>query len=247
MTTMKVLIVDDEQPARDRLRSLIEELPEYSVCAEAANGAEALHEADRSHPDIVLMDVRMPGMDGIEAARHLAGLEAPPAVIFTTAFEEHALEAFRAHAAGYLVKPIRQQHLVDALAAARTPTRAQLAALGTEVEEEQARSHICARFRGNLELIPVEDIIYFQADQKYVTVRHTGGEVIIEEPLKSLEDEFGERFLRVHRNALVQRRYAGGMEKTAEGRFMIAMKGIDDRLEISRRHVAEVRRFLKHR
>ncbi|HDP88866.1 MAG TPA: response regulator transcription factor [Thioalkalivibrio sp.] len=244
---MKVLIVDDEKPARDRLRSLIDELPDFGVCAEAANGTEALREADHAHPDIVLMDVRMPGMDGIEAARHLAGLEAPPAVIFTTAFEEHALEAFRAHAAGYLVKPIRKQHLLDALAAARTPTRAQLAALGEEVEEDQARTHICARFRGNLELIPVDNIIYFLADQKYVTVRHTDGEVIIEEPLKSLEEEFGERFLRVHRNALVQRRFAGGMEKSPEGRFMIAMKGIDDRLEISRRHVAEVRRFLKSR
>ena len=244
---MKVLIVDDEKLARDRLHSLIEELDEYTVAAEAGNGADALKEADRVAPDIVLMDVRMPGMDGIEAARHLASLDAPPAVIFTTAFEEHALEAFKAHASGYLVKPIRKQHLIDALAAARTPTRAQLAALSDEAEEEQARTHICARFRGNLELIPVEDIIYFQADQKYVTVRHTGGEVIIEEPLKALEEEFGERFLRVHRNALVQRHFAGGMEKTPEGRFLIAMKGIDDRLEISRRHVAEVRRFLKAR
>ena len=242
---MKVLIVDDEKLARDRLRSLIDELDGYTVCAEAANGAEALKAADSHNPDIVLMDVRMPGMDGIEAARHLAGLESPPAVIFTTAFEEHALDAFKAHASGYLVKPIRKQHLVDALAAARTPTRAQLAALGDEAEEDPARTHICARFRGNLELIPIEEIIFFQADQKYVTVRHTRGEVIIEEPLKALEEEFGERFLRVHRNALVQRDFAGGMEKTPEGHFLISMKGIDDRLEISRRHVAEVRRFLK--
>lgn len=244
---MKVLIVDDEKLARDRLHSLIEELHGYTVCGEAANGTDALKQADHHAPDIVLMDVRMPGMDGIEAARHLAALDQPPAVIFTTAFEEHALDAFKAHAAGYLVKPIRKQHLAEALEAARVPTRAQLAALGKEAEEEQARTHICARFRGNLELIPIENIIFFQADQKYVTVRHTGGEVIIEEPLKALEEEFGDRFLRVHRNALVQRQYAGGMEKTTEGRFLIAMKGIDDRLEISRRHVAEVRRFLKSR
>ena len=244
---MKVLIVDDEKLARDRLSSLIDELGGYRCVAEAGTGADALKEAERTHPDVVLMDVRMPGMDGIEAARHLASLAAPPAVIFTTAFEEHALDAFKAHAAGYLVKPIRKQHLVEALAAARTPTRAQLAALSAEAEEEPARTHICARFRGNLELIPIENVIYFQADQKYVTVRHTEGEVIIEEPLKSLEEEFGDRFLRVHRNALVQRDFAAGMEKTGDGHFLVALKGIADRLEISRRHVAEVRRFLKHR
>lgn len=242
---MKVLIVDDEKLARDRLRSLVEEIDGYTVCAEAGNGKEALTEAEQTHPDIVLMDVRMPGMDGIEAARHLGALDQPPAIIFTTAYEEHALEAFKAHAAGYLVKPIRKQHLDEALHAARTPTRAQLAALAQE--EKEARTHICVRFRGNLELIPIEHILYFQADQKYVTVRHTKGEVIIEEPLKALEDEFGERFVRIHRNALVSVRHVGGMEKTPEGRFLMLLKGIDDRLEISRRHVAEVRRFLKSR
>ena len=243
---MKVLVVDDEKPARDRLHSLLDEIPEYEVCGEASNGVEALRAAEAEHPDIVLLDIRMPGMDGLEAARHLAGAEHPPAVIFTTAYDEHALEAFQTQATGYLLKPIRKEHLVEALANARTPNRAQLAGL-VESDASAARTHICARLRGNLELIPIDDVLYFQADQKYVTVRHRKGEVIIEEPLKALEGEFEALFLRIHRNALVAKSFIGGMEKTPEGRCQVVFKGADDKLEVSRRHVAEVRRFFKSR
>ena len=241
---MKVLIVDDEAPARQRLSAMLAEMPDYTVCGEAANGVEALRLTEDTAPDIVLLDVRMPGMDGIEAARHLASSEAPPAVIFTTAYGEHALEAFETQAAGYLLKPIRREQLEAALKGARSLNRAQLAGLSQE-REQPARTHICARLRGRLELIPIEDVLYFQADQKYVTVRHRHGEVLIEDSLKSLEEEFEPRFLRVHRNALVATEAVAGMEKTADGRLQLLFREVDARLEVSRRHVAVVRRFLK--
>lgn len=240
---MRVMIVDDEQPALDRLSSMLEKSGEHHVCAQARNGVEAIRYAEEYKPDIALMDIRMPGMDGLEAARHLSEMEHPPAVIFTTAFGEHALEAFDVLAVAYLLKPIRQEKLVNAIEKATRLTAAQVSEISTE--EPKSRTHICARVRGNLELIPVSDIYYFQADQKYVTVRHTQGEVLIEEPLKALEEEFGGNFMRIHRNALVSKQYMVGMNKTPEGRFHLVLRDIDDTLEISRRHVAEVRRYLK--
>lgn len=240
---MKVMIVDDERPALDRLSSMLGDDRSFEVCAEAINGMEAIKMAETFKPDIALMDIRMPGMDGLEAARHLSEMEEPPAVIFTTAYGEHALEAFDTQAVAYLLKPIRQEKLQEALDKATKLNKAQLNQLAEG--ERTKRTHICARVRGNLELIPVSDIYYFQADQKYVTVRHVYGEVLIEEPLKSLEDEFGEEFMRIHRNALVSHSRMAGMNKTPEGRFQLVMKDIDDSLEISRRHVAAVRKTLK--
>ena len=241
---MKVMIVDDERPALSRLAGMIEDHPDYEVCCEATNGLEAVKMAEEKKPDVVLLDIRMPGMDGLEAARHLAEMDEPPAVIFTTAYGEHALEAFETHAVAYLLKPIRREKLFEALAKAARPNKAQLSQIATETQKDK-RTHICARVRGNLELIPLIDIYYFFADQKYVTVRHKNGEVLIEEPLKSLEAEFGDEFLRVHRNALVAVNIINGMEKTPEGRFHVRLKGLDDTLEISRRHVPQVRSFLK--
>ena len=241
---MNLLIVDDEQPARERLRQLVDDIDGWSVAGEACNGREALVQASHLEPDVVLLDIRMNDIDGIEAARHLAELDNPPAVIFTTAFGEHALEAFEAHAVGYLLKPIRRQRLQDSLTHARQLTRAQLWALQSNPDTSTERRHICARVRDGLKLIPIEDVIYFQADQKYVTVRHTEGEVLIEESLKSLEEEFAQRFTRIHRNALVADAYIEGLEKTIEGHFCIRMRSCDERLNISRRHSAAVRKKL---
>lgn len=241
---MRVMIVDDERPALTRLAGMLEGNEEYQVCCEATNGLEAVRLAEEYKPDIVLLDIRMPGMDGLEAARHMAEMEQPPAVIFTTAYGEHALEAFETHAVAYLLKPIRKEKLLEALDVAAKPNKAQLSQIASETKKDK-RTHICARVRGNLELIPLIDIFYFYADQKYVTVRHKNGEVLIEEPLKNLEAEFSEEFLRVHRNALVAINIVNGMEKTPEGRFHVRLKGLDDTLEISRRHVPQVRSFLK--
>ncbi|MCG5499739.1 LytR/AlgR family response regulator transcription factor [Ectothiorhodospira lacustris] len=243
---MKIMIVDDELPARERLSSLLEGMDEYQVVAAASNGVQAVRLAQELEPDIILMDIRMPGMDGLEAARHISGMDTPPAVIFVTAFEEHAFEAFEAHAEGYLLKPVRRERLQEALEQAGRPNRAQLGTLHEpDTQAGNARSHICARVRGNLELIPVDSVHYFQADQKYVTVRHDSGEVLIEEPLKALEEEFAGSFLRIHRNALVSKARFCGMEKNSQGGFEVVLKGSRERLEVSRRHVAEVRRFLK--
>lgn len=243
---MRVLVVDDERPARERLIHMLSSMQGMEPVGEASNGMEAVQLVQSVRPDVVLMDIRMPGMDGLEASRHLAEMEEPPAIIFTTAYSEHALEAFDSHAVGYLVKPIRQERLQQSLGKSQKLTQAQLRKLSRE-SHNTGRSHICARVRGNLELIPVDQIVYFQADQKYITVRHTKGEVLIEDALKNLEIEFKEKLIRIHRNALVNTPYVSGMEKSRDGRFLVNFRSIDDKLEISRRHVAEVRKFLKSR
>lgn len=246
--SIKILVVDDEEFARERIKGLIERCADYAVCAEAENGVEAIQKVERFQPDIVLMDISMPGMDGLESARHLAELNNPPAVIFTTAYGEYALEAFSTKATGYLMKPIRQEQLLQSLEQARSLNRVQrLEMLEQRDGQRSSRKHICARMRGNLELIPIEDVVYFQADQKYVTVRHNGGEVIIEESLKSLETDLADRFIRIHRNALVAKSRITGLTKSEIGRTQITLDKVQDQLEVSRRHLAEVRRFVRGR
>lgn len=241
---MKILIVDDEQLARDRLARMLNGLDDCEVVGQARNGAEALTASGELVPDLVLMDIRMPGMDGLEAARHLAALEAPPAVIFCTAYDEHALEAFDIQAVGYLLKPVRKEDVLAAIGKAQRVNRAQLAALTPA--ESQRRTHISARTRKGIELVPVDSVRYFQADQKYVTVRHGEGELIIDETLRDLEDEFAELFVRVHRNALAATRYIVGLDRAADGQYSIRLRDVDETLEISRRHVASVRRLVKN-
>ena len=242
---MKILIVDDEKPARDRLSRMISNLADHEVAGSAANGNEALAMASSSEVDIVLMDIRMPGMDGIQAARHLSELAQPPAIIFTTAYADHALEAFETHAVDYLLKPVREERLQKALDAATKPTRAQLAEKKEVLSDIEARQHICARVRGSLVLVPIGNIYFFQADQKYVTVRHDGGEVLIEDALKSLEKEFGDRFYRIHRNALINLSRVDGMHAENDG-HQVSFSGIDNKLEVSRRHLPGVRKIIKN-
>ncbi len=242
---MKILIVDDEKPARDRLARMVSEMQQHELIGQAVNGLEALGMTQAMEPDIVLLDIRMPGMDGIEAARHLAKLDQPPAVIFTTAFSDHALEAFETHAVDYLLKPVKQDRLKAAIDAATRPTRAQAAHSDETLSGLEPRQHICARVRGSLVLVPIEDIYYFHAEQKYVTVRHTEGEVLIEDALKNLEDEFGDRFYRIHRNALVGLSWIAGMQTNDDG-HRVTFRDIDDTLEISRRHLPGVRKIIKN-
>ncbi|MBL8252843.1 MAG: LytTR family DNA-binding domain-containing protein [Candidatus Competibacter sp.] len=241
---MNVLIVDDEPPARNRLRDLLGQLCDYHPCGEASNGAEALRLAESTLPDIVLLDIQMPGLDGLETARRLATLAQPPAIIFVTAYGEHALEAFDAHAIAYLLKPIRLERLERALANAGRLNRAQLTSL-TADPPEAGRTHIRVRLGQRLERIPLADVCYFQADQKYVTVRHCYGEALIEESLKTLEVELGTRVMRAHRNALAMAAHVAGLEKSADGGVYLIFDNIPDRLEVSRRHLPMVRQFLK--
>lgn len=242
---MKILIVDDEKPARDRLTRMVKSLSAHQIVGEAGDGNEALRKAESCQPDLVLMDIRMPRLDGIQAARHLSQLAQPPAVIFTTAFSDHALEAFETHAVDYLLKPVRKERLQAAIEASSKPTRAQSSKTDEVLSDLEVRQHICARMRGNLVLVPVEKIYYFLADQKYVTVRHSEGEVLIEDPLKNLEKEFADRFHRIHRNALVNLAKVGGMKSENDSNQVI-FKDIDNTLEVSRRHLPAVRKIIKN-
>jgi len=241
---MNVLIVDDEQLARQRLRKLLSTNSGYQIIGEAETGEDALRKTQSSHPDVVLMDIRMPGMDGIEAARYISRMDKPPAIIFTTAYSDHALNAFETHAIDYLLKPIKQSRLEAALDAAKRMNKAQLSQLH-EDETSGARQKICVKNRGSLELIPVEEIIYFKADQKYVTLRTAEQEYLIEESLKLLEEEFSQQFMRIHRNALVAQQMLHGLTKNDIGHACISFNDIDDLLEISRRHLPFIRKQLK--
>jgi two-component system response regulator AlgR len=238
---LRVLIVDDEAPARERLRSLLTEIGELDVAGEAAHGEQALQLAVDLSPDVVLLDVRMPGMDGIEAARQLNSLVEPPAVIFTTAYDEYALNAFDAQAVGYLLKPIRKEKLAAALAQAGRLTRAQLQRIAAAADAPPKRSHIAARHREGLRLIPIDEIQFFFAEQKYTTVRHLKGEDLIEDSLRSLEEEFGIALVRIHRNALVSVRFLEGIERNAQGHYFVKLRGCPAPLQVSRRMAGELR------
>jgi two-component system response regulator AlgR len=242
---LKILVVDDEALARQRMSALIEELGgDYQLVAEAANGVEALRLFSECGPDLVLMDIRMPGMDGLEAARHLAQGDEPPAVIFTTAYEEHALQAFDSAAIDYLLKPVRKERLLKALQRSQRLTRSQLVSVALK-EEEAPVLH--ASYRGGLKTLPMDQVIYLRADSKYVMARYEGGELLLEESLKGLQERYGEWLLRIHRNALVVRRHLVGLQKGTDGIPRVVMNGCDETLEVSRRHLPEVRRILRGR
>ena len=235
---MRALIVDDEAPARARLARMLAAIDGWEAVGEANDGVDALTAAATATPDVVLLDIRMPRMDGIETARHLAALDTPPAIIFTSAYDEYALAAFDAHAVAYLLKPVRAERLADALARACRPTRAQLGAL----REAAPRRHIAARVGERLELLPIDRVLAFVADSKYVSARHAGGELLLDETLKELEHEFADAFVRVHRNTLVAIDHVESFDGVS-----IAVRGLSAPVEVSRRHTADVRRRLRGR
>jgi two-component system, LytTR family, response regulator AlgR len=239
--SLRVLIVDDEPPARERLRSMVAEAGGFEVAGEAGNGVEALQMVDRLLPDILLLDVRMPGIDGLEVARQLATQPEPPAVIFTTAFDEYALQAFESEAIAYLLKPIRAEKLRAALAKAGRLTRPQLQQVASAAREPARRSHIGVRGRDGLKLIPVDEIFCFHADQKYTTVKHVKGEDLIEDSLKTLEEEFAQSFVRIHRNALVNTKYLERIARDASGQHFVHLRGFPDALEVSRRMAGDLK------
>ena len=246
---MKILIVDDEKPARDRLRQLVDDLGDHAVVGEAGNGAQALALTTELQPDVVLLDIRMPGMDGIETAHHLNALDEPPAVVFATAYDEYAIDAFDARAIGYVLKPVRRERLERALNHAERLTARTLNELSTESGLAGRRNHVCARVQGELRLIPLDDIRCFVADQKYVSVHHRGGRNLIDDSLKSLEEEFAADFVRIHRSALVKVNEIDRFEKQSDGKTRVLLRGDSqesaDTLIISRRHVADVKRRLR--
>ena len=241
---MRVVIADDEPLARERLRGLLADEPGVVVVAEAGDGHATLHACAEHHPDMVLLDISMPGIDGLETARHLAAFEPRPAVVFCTAFDAHALSAFDAQAIDYLVKPVRPERLSAALERVRTFAAGRMQ--HAEPEDGQKRTHLCARLRGSLRLIPVEDIRYLQAEEKYVVVHHARGEDLIEESLKSLELEFGDRFVRIHRNCLVASDEFAELRRAADGQVHAILRHDGAALEVSRRCLPALRERLKH-
>jgi two-component system, LytTR family, response regulator AlgR len=213
----RILIADDEAPARQRLRDLLDDCRDrfpLAIVDEAKNGREALEVINREKVDIVLLDIRMPEIDGMEAARHIARMPQPPAIIFTTAFDAYAIKAFEVNAIDYLLKPIRVERLLAALAKARAAAPVSREAL--DAASNQPRRHLSVHERGKIHLVPVADILYLRAELKYVTVRTVEREFLVEESLTRLEEEFGEAFVRVHRNCLVARTAVAGFERNAE-------------------------------
>jgi two-component system response regulator AlgR len=242
----RILIADDEAPARSRLRDLLDDCRAdfpLAIVDEARNGRETLDIVSREKVDIVLLDIRMPDMDGMEAARHLAGMEHPPAIIFTTAFDAYALKAFEVNAIDYLLKPIRGERLLAALRKARAavPSREAL-----DAAANQPRKHLSVHERGKIHLVALADVLYLRAELKYVTVRTVAREYLVEESLTRLEEEFGPAFVRVHRNCLVARAAIEGFERNAEeseSGWAVVVRGTGERLAVSRRQQHVVKDF----
>ena len=246
MSPMRVLIIDDEEPARSRLRELLEdcraELP-HSVAGEAANGVEALQMVTALGAQVVLVDIHMPEMSGIEFARHLQVLDSPPAVIFVTAHDQYAVEAFEVNALDYLTKPVRAARLLAALKKAANGARLKRGVLDSI--DPAPRRHFSVAERGRVTLVRVSDVIYLRAELKYVTLRTRDREHLVEESLTQIEQEFGGVFVRIHRNCLVARRWIRGFERGTETEgdegWAVTLEGLDERLPVSRRQWAQVK------
>lgn len=245
---MEILVVDDEPLARQRLARMIDKIAGCSCVAVAANADEAWAAVATHDPDLILLDIRMPGEDGLSFAARLVSLEEAPAVVFCTAFSEHAVQAFSTDAVGYLLKPVRLAQLEDVIAKAQRLNKVQRALLTTNDNDTGNRAppeQLTIRSRGGLKLVPLEAIRLFSADQKYVTVYHTEGEDLIDESLKELAQLFGDRLLRIHRNALVSLPHVEALERTPQGQFRIQLKNLAIKPLVSRRHAADVRRCLE--
>ena len=241
---MDVIVVDDEPLARDRLARMVNKMEDCQVVAQAENVEQALAAVAEFDPDVVLLDVRMPEEDGISAAKKITEMEDPPAVIFCTAYDEYALDAFSTAAVGYLLKPVKQEDLEEALLKTQKLNKMQLAALAEREAPSNQRKHISAKTRRGVELIPLDNVRFFIADHKYVTVYHTEGETLIDDTLKELESEFANLFVRIHRNALVSINAIEGMERNPQGQYRVRLKNIEEKPIVSRRHVSRLRELL---
>ncbi len=246
---LAVFVVDDEAPARNRLKELLNDcsaqLP-LEFVGEAANGREALDRLAAVHADVVLLDIRMPQMDGLELAQHLNKLDKPPVIVFTTAYNDYAIQAFEQRAIDYLLKPIRLGRLFEALSRARAAVPVK-----SEVLQEltpEPRRNLSIHERGKIHLIPVEQVLFLRAELKYITVRTAEREYLIEEPLSALEKEFAARMIRIHRNCLVAKSEIEGFEKVSdeeggESHWAVKLRGLDELLPISRRQQFIVKEF----
>lgn len=231
---LKVFIVDDEAPARARLRELLSdaeaELPNR-VLGEAGSGAEALAALQTMQADVVLLDIRMPGMDGIEVARRLSAMEVPPAVIFVTAYDAHAVTAFEVQARDYLLKPVRLERLLTAL---------------RKVAPGLERPHFMVTDRGRVIRVDLDEVLYLRAELKYVTLRTREREYVLDGTLVKFEENYPEQFVRLHRNCLVNRDFLVGFEQQREGEdshWVALIKDWPERLPVSRRQLHVIKAF----
>lgn len=244
---MDILICDDEPLAVERLSRLVTQLG-HQVVATAHHGKEALTLVQQYEPDVILLDIQMPEMDGLTCAQHLSQLNPMPAIVFCTAYDEHALTAIQAQAKGYLLKPIVKSELENTLNNLTKLTQAQMSNIEQKenMEEKHQRQQIAAKTYRGLELIPIENVYYFLADQKYVTVRHKNGSVLIDETLKDLEREFSHKFIRIHRNALIALDYLDGLELVASGQYQVRCRELEEKLAVSRRHLPLLRERMQN-
>ena len=244
---MDILICDDEPLAVERLSRLVSQLG-HEVIATAQHGKQALELVQQFEPDVIFLDIQMPEMDGLTCAQHLSQMNPMPAVVFCTAYDEHALKAIQSQAKGYLLKPIAKSELETVLENVTKLTQAQMSNLEQKeiMEEKVQRQQIAAKTYRGLELIPIENIYYFLADQKYVTVRHKNGSVLIDETLKDLEQEFADRFIRIHRNALISLDYLDGLELVSSGQYQVRCRELDEKLAVSRRHLPLLRERMQN-
>lgn len=233
---LRILIVDDETPARDRLRRMLSELPNFEVVAEAGSGQQAMQCIEQLSPDILLLDISMPGMDGMTLARTLQKGGSQPAIIFCTAYQNQALEAFEAQAVDYLVKPVRAERLAQALEKARR-------FLGDR-EDQASSAFLKSTVGGKVLLTPVQRVICLLAEDKYTTVVHENGRTVIDDSLTELESRHGDVFFRIHRNALISIRHLRGLERSDNGTVLAVLSGTAERPEVSRRNVTALRRLL---
>lgn len=249
--SLKLMLVDDEAPARKRLRELLADIHQVSIVAEATNGKDAVDLANNYAVDIILLDIRMPIMDGIEAVQHLQKMPQPPAIIFTTAYDSYAMQAFDINAVDYLLKPIRFERLQKAINKACALKSNQLMAIKPLNAQ---RTHLSVTERGRILLVPINDVIFLRAELKYITVRTAEREFLIEESLTHLEQEFSTIFVRLHRNCLVAQNYIIGFEKRADNHYETSdsnekaekqwhalLKGVPETICVSRRQQHLVR------
>ncbi|HEX5126264.1 MAG TPA: response regulator [Rhodocyclaceae bacterium] len=244
--SLNVLIVDDEAPARERLRDLLSDIATEQparLVGMAGNGVEALRLLEQTKADVLLVDIRMPAMDGIEFAQHASRLEPRPHIIFVTAFDEYAVQAFEVNAIDYLLKPVR----ADRLAAALDKVRRVAPVSREQIDPfAEPRRHLTCSERGKIHLIPINDVVYLKAELKYVTARTGEREFLLEESLVQLEQEFPDRFVRIHRNCLVARSAVIGFERSVgeeggEGHWSVRLSHVPEALPVSRRQWAHVR------
>lgn len=243
---LKALVVDDEQLARARLRTLLADCktPLATMAGEAANGVQAMELLQRQHFDVVLLDIHMPGADGLALARTLQTMAQAPALIFVTAHAEYAVEAFELEALDYLTKPVRLERLQQAL---QKVERLRQSPRGLEADFSQET--LVIQERGRTERVSLQQVIYFKAEQKYLTVRTAARSYILDGSLNDMEERYKEHFFRIHRNALIARRAVRALEKhfdPEEGDgWAVRLMGVDELLAVSRRQLAAVRELVK--